>query len=93
MKPVASLIFSAITMLLAIVVALALFGVVIDILRCVVVGTVAALGGTYLYRRLTQRYIPTPKQIIDQTSAQSAPVDSSAQIAGQIEERKKRLGQ
>jgi hypothetical protein len=93
MKPVASLILSTIMMSLVIVLVFALFGTLLDILRCIIIGTAVAIGGTYLYRGLTRRYIPTPKQIIHQTPSQSALVEDSAQIARQIEDRKKRLGQ
>jgi hypothetical protein len=93
MKPVASLILSAIMMFLAVVLAFVLFGALLDIIRCIVVGTIIAIGGTYLYRRLTQRYTPAPKQIIDQPPSPSDSKSDTADIARQIEARKERLGQ
>ncbi len=80
-------------MLLAVVLAFVLLGAVLDIIRCVVIAAIITIGGTFLYRRLTRRYTPAPKQIIDQTRSQSAPVDDRAQVVQQIEDRKKRLGQ
>jgi hypothetical protein len=91
MKPVARLLISALTIFLAVILAFVLFGAVLDLLRCGIIATVAALGGIFLYRTLTQRATPASKQIIDQTPNPPIAPDDTSQVAQQIEERKERL--
>lgn len=87
------MIANTLIIVLAIVVAFILLGAMLDILRCVVIAAIVAIGGMYLYRRLSQRSNPASKQIIDQSSAPPEQQNEATDVARQIEARKERLGQ
>jgi hypothetical protein len=91
MKPITRLIINALVIVLVIGLALALLGAVLDIIRCIAIAAIITIGGTYLYRKLTQRYTPAPKQVIDQSSTPSESNNGATDIARQIEARKERL--
>ena len=91
MRPIGRLIISALTLVLAVVLALIVLGAVLDILRCVIIAAAITLGGTFLYRALSRRNTLPTQQIIDQPRSPSKPPNEPADIARQIEARKERL--
>jgi len=88
--PLGNLLLIALGIFVAIIVAGALIGALINLIQCLFFAAIAAAGATVAIRLLARRPPPASRQIIDQ-SAPNDPSDDPDRVAKQLQERVERL--
>jgi len=88
--PLGNLLLIALGIFVAIIVAGALIGALINLIQCLFFAAIAAAGATVAIRLLARRSPPASRQIIDQ-SAPNDPSDDPDRVAKQLQERVERL--